>query len=69
MEPGGCFVVMLSRPIFECGHLEQVLGLLAFEAVKDFFYGFVCSEKSLGNMSKLAETRKQNHKMNKWMGC
>lgn len=37
MEPGGCFVVMLSRPIFECGHLEQVLRLLAFEAVKDFF--------------------------------
>lgn len=29
--------VMFSRPIFECGHLEQVLGLLAFEAVKDFF--------------------------------
>lgn len=62
--------VMLSRPIFECGHLEQVLGLLAFEVVaQGFFYGFVCSEKSFGNMSKLAETRKQNHKINKWMGC
>lgn len=30
-------VSLLSRPIFECGHLELVLRLLAFEAVKDFF--------------------------------